>query len=76
MRGYLTVISQYYVWVRVHSKGTDVRVMERSPPPAPASAWAILSPCWAVEEAGIASFSSDCFADMIEDDEEGIEMLD
>jgi len=32
-------------WVRVE---TDVRVMERRPPPAPARAWAMLSPCWAL----------------------------
>jgi hypothetical protein len=25
---------------------TDVKVIDKSPPPAPAKAWAILSPCW------------------------------
>jgi len=30
---------------------TDVRVMERRPPPAPARAWAMLSPCWALAAA-------------------------
>ena len=29
--------------------------MERRPPPAPARAWAMLSPCWVVEEARTAS---------------------
>lgn len=33
---------------------TDVRVMESSPPPAPARAWAMLSPCWAIiAESGV-----------------------
>ena len=32
-----------------------MRVMDSSPPPAPANAWAMLSPCWAVEDAGIGS---------------------
>ncbi len=32
--------------------GTDVRVMDSSPPPAPARACAILSPCWAAEIVG------------------------
>lgn len=34
---------------------TDVRVMERRPPPAPARAWAMLSPCWALEAAETAT---------------------
>ncbi len=32
--------------------GLYVRVMDRRPPPAPARAWAMLSPCWAVDVAG------------------------
>ena len=31
--------------VEERADGTDVRVMERRPPPAPARAWAMLSPC-------------------------------
>ena len=29
-----------------------VKVIERRPPPAPARAWAMLSPCWAADVAG------------------------
>ena len=32
-----------------------VRVIASNPPPAPASAWAMLSLCWAAEVAGVAS---------------------
>ena len=35
---------------------TDVRVIDSRPPPAPARAWAILSPCWAAEVAGGATW--------------------
>lgn len=43
---------------------TDVKVMERRPPPAPARAWAMLSPCWAVV-LGLA-IASLCIQKMIE----------
>lgn len=44
---------------------THVRVMERRPPPAPARAWAMLSPCCAVEEAGTASRGWSTVFDMV-----------
>lgn len=32
--------------------------MERRPPPAPARAWAMLSPCWAADVAGTVGLSA------------------
>lgn len=36
--------------------GFYVNVMERRPPPAPARAWAMLSPCWAAETVWVIVF--------------------
>ena len=44
----LVVVSGRWLGKRMGERGTDVRVMERRPPPAPARAWAMLSPCWAM----------------------------
>lgn len=71
MRGYLhlSISNRFCIWRHVKI-GTDVRVMDSSPPPAPASACAMLSPCWAVEDAGIGSSDlvSIFVADMLMDE--------
>ena len=48
-----------YIAGEVEEGMTYVKVIESRPPPAPASAWAILSPCWAAEMACVIASLSD-----------------
>ncbi|KAL8767418.1 MAG: hypothetical protein Q9194_005997 [Teloschistes cf. exilis] len=56
--GEMPLVFKYSVWAM---EMEYVRVMERSPPPAPAKAWAMLSPCWAADVAGAATGSISAF---------------